>query len=221
MLSVWTLLSTAICAVSVSALPQRILFHGQQLTLDLPERTRSLEFLNANETERFTIWNQASNSVRASKGYVTSMGKDWTFRIQRVTFDDEGTYTLLNHFGATISSYIVKVNSNKGIIDCVAGDTLRISLAGLKQTDATLRFYNNYSSLVLVENGVAVGRSYPDYVNRLRVSSEMIQILNVNVSDVGRYELTDLKRRLVSNNTMILAGAVTCLSQLNADSESS
>ncbi|XP_059408556.1 uncharacterized protein LOC132142594 isoform X2 [Carassius carassius] len=204
MLSVWTLLSTAICAVSVSALSQKLVFHGQQLTLDLPERTQRLEFVNANETERFTIWNHATNSLRPSKGYVTSVGKDWTFRIQRVTFDDEGTYTLLNHFGATISSYIVKVKSNRGIIDCVAGETLSISLAGLKQADAILRFYNNYSSLLLVDNGVPVGRNYPDYVSRLKVSSEMIQILNVNVSDVGRYELTDQKRRLVSNNTMIL-----------------
>lgn len=59
---------------------------------------------------------------------------------------------------------------------------------------------------MLVESGVPVGKKYPDYINRLKVTSEMIQVLNVNVSDLGRYELTDYKGRLVSNNTMVLVG---------------
>ncbi|XP_016323654.1 uncharacterized protein LOC107674241 isoform X1 [Sinocyclocheilus anshuiensis] len=207
MLSVWTLLSTAICAVSVSAIPQRLVFHGHQLTLDLPERTQRLEFVSADESEQFTIWDHKTISFRPSnpsKGHVSSVGKGWTFRIQRVTFDDEGSYTLLNHFGSTISSYIVKVKTNREVIDRIAGETLTISLAGLKQSDAILHFYSNNSSLLLVENGVPVGRNHPDYISRLKVTSEKIQILNVNTSDIGRYRLTDHKGRLVSNNTMIL-----------------
>uniref|UniRef100_A0A672QN50 Uncharacterized LOC107556792 n=1 Tax=Sinocyclocheilus grahami TaxID=75366 RepID=A0A672QN50_SINGR len=207
MLSVWTLLSTAICAVSVSAISQRLVFHGQQLTLDLPERTQRLEFVSADESEQFTIWDHKTISVRPSnpsKGHVSSVGKGWTFRIQRVTFDDEGSYILLNHFGSTISSHIVKVKTNRELIDRIAGETLTISLAGLKQSDAILHFYSNNSSLILVENGVPVGRNHPDYINRLKVTSEKIQILNVNTSDIGRYRLTDHKGRLVSNNTMIL-----------------
>ncbi|XP_042602336.1 uncharacterized protein LOC109113584 [Cyprinus carpio] len=93
---------------------------------------------------------------------------------------------------------------SKQVIDCIAGETLTISLAGLKQSDATLRFYSNYSSITLVENGVPVGRNHTDYINRLKVTSESIKVLNVSASDKGRYKLTDHKGRLVSHKAMIL-----------------
>ncbi|RXN20023.1 proline-rich receptor kinase [Labeo rohita] len=207
MLSVWTLLATAICAVSVSAISQRLVIHGHQLSLDLPERTKKLEFASGDESEHYTVWEHKTISLlpgKASKGVVSSASEGWTYRIRYVTFDDEGTYTLYNHFGSAITTYIVKVKTNREVIDRIAGETLTIPLSGLKQSDATLNFYSNYSSITLVENGIPVGRNHPDYINRLKVTSDMIQILNVNVSDLGRYELTDLKRRLVSNNTMIL-----------------
>ncbi len=107
---------------------------------------------------------------------------------------------------STYPHYLSFSTASREVIDRVAGETLSISLAGLKQSDATLHFYSNYSSVTLVEIGVPVGRNHPDYIKRLKVNSESIQILNVNTSDVGRYELTDLKGRLVSNNTMILVG---------------
>ncbi|CAM4482480.1 unnamed protein product [Leuciscus chuanchicus] len=207
MLSVWTFLAAAICAVPVSAISRRDIIHGRQLFLDLPERTERLEFTSADERDHFTIWEHRSLSFgynKPSKGQVNSASNGWSFIIRQVTFDDEGTYTLRNNFGSTISSYTVKVNTNREITDRIAGEKLTIPLLGLKQTDATLRFYSNYSSIILVENGVPVGKKYPDYINRLKVTSEMIQVLNVNVSDLGRYELTDNKGRLVSNNTMVL-----------------
>ncbi|KAK7161503.1 hypothetical protein R3I94_004249 [Phoxinus phoxinus] len=207
MLSVWTLLAAAICAVPVSAISRRNIIHGRQLSLDLPERTKRLEFTSADEKDQFTIWEHKSLSLwpsKPSKGQVNSASQGWSFTIRHVTFDDEGTYTLVNSFGSTISSYTVKVNTNREIIERIAGEKLTIPLLGLKQSDATLRFYGNYSSVTLVENGVPVGKNKPDYINRLKVTSELIQVLNVNVSDLGRYELTDYKGRSVSNNTMVL-----------------
>lgn len=98
----------------VSAISRRRIIHGSQLTLDLPERTKRLHFATADETDQFTIWEHKGIShwpSKPSKGQVTSASNGWTFRIPHVTFDDEGTYTLLNDFGATISSYTVKVDS--------------------------------------------------------------------------------------------------------------
>lgn len=95
---------------------------------------------------------------------------------------------------------------NRDIIERIAGEKLTIPLLGLKQSDATLHFFGNYSSVTLVDNGSPVGKNHPDYVNRLKVTSESIQVLNVSVSDLGRYELTNYKGRLVANNTMILVG---------------
>uniref|UniRef100_A0A9J8DB17 Uncharacterized protein n=1 Tax=Cyprinus carpio carpio TaxID=630221 RepID=A0A9J8DB17_CYPCA len=207
MLSVWTLFATTVFAASVSAISRRIIIHGSQLTLDLPERTQRLKFVSADESDKFTIWEHKSSSLspsKPSKGQVSSASNGWTFRIQHVTFDDQGTYTLLNQSGSTIASYILKVNVSKQVIDCIAGETLTISLAGLKQSDATLRFYSNYSSITLVENGVPVGRNHTDYINRLKVTSESIKVLNVSASDKGKYRLTDHKGRLVSLKAMIL-----------------
>lgn len=92
------------------------------------------------------------------------------------------------------------------MIECIPGETLSISLEGIKPVDATLRFYNNHSVVTLVDHGVPVANADPDYINRLKVSGENIKVLNVNVSDVGRYTLIDHKGRPVSNNTMILVG---------------
>ncbi|XP_077102638.1 uncharacterized protein LOC143753789 [Siphateles boraxobius] len=207
MLSVWTLLAAATCAVSVSAISLRNLIHGSQLFLDLPERTERLVFTSADEKDQYTIWEHRNLSLWPSKprkGQVNSASHGWSFTIRHVTFDDEGTYTLRNHFGSVISSYTVKVNTNRQIIERIAGEKLIIPLLGLKQSDATLHFHGNYSSVILVENGVPVGKNKPDYINRLKLTSETIQVLNVNVSDLGRYDLTDYKGRPVSNNTMVL-----------------
>lgn len=98
----------------VSAISQRLIIHGNQLTLDLPERTKRLEFVSADESEAHTIWEHKTFSFlpsKPSKGEVSSSNKDWKFRIRHVTFDDEGSYTLYNYFDSTISSYIVKVKS--------------------------------------------------------------------------------------------------------------
>ncbi|XP_016095127.1 uncharacterized protein, partial [Sinocyclocheilus grahami] len=195
--------------VSVSAISQVPVFHGQQLTLDLPERTQRLKFVSADKSAQFTIWENKTIYFLPSnprKGHVSSVGKNWTFRIQRVTFDDEGSYILLNHSGAIIRSYIVKVKTYSKDINRIAGQTLtiRVALAGLKRRDAILHFYSNNSSLILVKNGVLVGWNHPDYINRLKVTRNNIQIFNVNTSDIGRYELTDRKGRLVSSNRMIL-----------------
>uniref|UniRef100_A0A8C2GT70 Wu:fc21g02 n=1 Tax=Cyprinus carpio TaxID=7962 RepID=A0A8C2GT70_CYPCA len=211
-------------SASVSAISRRIIIHGSQLTLDLPERTQRLKFVSADESDKFTIWEHKSSSLspsKPSKGQVSSTRNGWTFRIQHVTFDDQGTYTLLNQSGSTIASYILKNNISvtvhisslsvilsftvsKQVTGCIAGETLTISLAGLKQSDATLRFYSNYSSITLVENGVPVGRNHTDYINRLKVTSESIKVLNVSASDKGKYRLTDHKGRLVSLKAMIV-----------------
>lgn len=98
------------------------------------------------------------------------------------------------------------ITAKRGIIQCVPGETLSISLEGIKMVDATLHFYNNQSVVTLVENGVPVGSVEPDYMSRLKISGDNIRVLNVNTSDVGKYKLTDHKGRIVSNNTMILVG---------------
>ncbi|TRY89966.1 hypothetical protein DNTS_001688 [Danionella cerebrum] len=209
LLRVWPVLSAVLFGVlgsAIAAIPKRIT-HGHMLTLDLPERTEKLQFVSADESDQYTIWEHKALSLwpsKPSKGQVTSANDGWTFRLKQVTFEDAGTYILRNHFGSTVSSYTVTVLPNKEVIERIAGETLYISLAGLKQTDATLSFYGNYSKITLVEDGVPVGNSHPDYISRLKVNRDWIQILHVNVSDLGRYVLTDQKGRYVSNSTMIL-----------------
>lgn len=90
--------------------------HGDYLSLDLPERTEKLDFTSADEKDHITIWqHRFSVSNKVNRGRVSSSGNGWTYQLSRVTFDDEGTYTLFNSFDKIISTYTVKVNS-KGIL---------------------------------------------------------------------------------------------------------
>lgn len=101
--------------MSVSAISQYKMhvFHGNQLTLELPERTDKLEFVSADESEHYIIWSHKLLNLhnKAKKGQVTTANDGWNFRIKQVTFDDEGTYILRNIFDSTISSYTVRVKS--------------------------------------------------------------------------------------------------------------
>lgn len=71
--------------------------------------------------------------------------------------------------------------------------------------NATLCFYRN-GPVVMVKSGELVASRDPKYINRLNVSSKNINVLNVNVSDMGIYILIDSKNRTVSNTTMIVVG---------------
>ncbi|XP_073670374.1 uncharacterized protein [Paramisgurnus dabryanus] len=210
MVNVWIILVAASSAVTVSAVTtyQKRLSHGDYLSLDLPERTAKLEFVSADEQQHETIWQSGTFSTgRATRGVVSSVNNGYNFRINHVTFEDQGTYTLRNSFtGITnaISIYVVRVETKRRIIERVPGETLTIPLDGIKMVDANLRFYSNYSTINLVEHGVPVGKENADYIGRLRTYYDSFQVLNVNVSDLGRYELRDQKGRPVSNTTMIL-----------------
>lgn len=215
MVNVWIILVAASSAVTVSAVTtyQKHLSHGDYLSLDLPERTARLEFVSADEQYHETIWQSGSGSGRASRGVVSSVNNGYTFRINHVTFEDQGTYTLRNAFTSitnAISIYVVRVETRRRIIERVPGETLTIPLDGILMVNANLRFYSNYSTINLVEHGVPVGKENADYIGRLRTYYDSFQVLNVNVSDLGIYELRDQKGRLVSNTTMILVGVRIC-----------
>lgn len=215
MVNVWIILVAASSAVTVSAVTtyQKRLSHGDYLSLDLPERTARLEFVSADEQHHETIWQSGTFSTgRATRVVVSSVNNGYTFRINHVTFEDQGTYTLRNAFtGITnaISIYVVRVETKRRIIE-VPGETLTIPLDGIKMVDVNLRFYSNYSTINLVEHGVLVGKENADYIGRLRTYYDSFQVLNVNVSDLGRYELRDQKGRTVSNTTVILVGVRIC-----------
>lgn len=90
--------------------------------------------------------------------------------------------------------------------DCVAGETFKITLGDLRRNDATLHFSNEDFNLTLVKHGSPVGNSHPDYLGRIRVTDYNIEVLNVNVSDVGNYTLTDRLNRTAKLIFMNLVG---------------
>lgn len=73
----------------------------------------------------------------------------------------------------------------------VAGETLSIYLSGIPSNEATLQFSNDNYNVPLVKHGVLVANSHPDYVGRIKITSNRIEVSNVNVSDVGNYTLSD------------------------------
>lgn len=88
----------------------------------------------------------------------------------------------------------------------MAGETLSITLTGLLNNHATLRFSSQDYNITLVERGFPVGNSHPDYMGRIKLTSSSIELLNVNVSDVGNYILSDHLNRKVKIIYMNLIG---------------
>lgn len=105
-----------------------------------------------------------------------------------------------------ILTLLIVLKAKRSIQDCVAGETLTISLSGLSKDDATLHFSSQDFNLTLVERGSPVGNLRPDYMGRIKVTSKNIEVLGVNVSDVGDYTLRDHLNRKVKIISMKLVG---------------
>lgn len=100
----------------------------------------------------------------------------------------------------------IVLKAKRDIQNRVAGETLSITLTGLSKNDATLRFLSQDYNITLVERGLPVGNSHPDYMGRIKLTSNSIEVLNVNVSDVGNYTLSDHLNRKVKIISMNLVG---------------
>ncbi|KAK1791159.1 hypothetical protein P4O66_002186 [Electrophorus voltai] len=179
------------CAVKLDSIQLK---HGFQLSFKLLKEAQSLEFSALNGKVQYTIW---SSSVKPKKGQVTGWGNDKRFIIKSVTFDDQGNYTQKSLKRTVLVNVKVKVVPSVIGKECVAGETLKISLRGLTSRQATLDFYSHDLNLTLVDHGLPIGKSHPNYYERLKVTTETIEVLNVNVSDMGNYTLQDDRGRKV------------------------
>ncbi|KAM9476569.1 uncharacterized protein Hap1MRO34_009644 isoform 1-T4 [Clarias gariepinus] len=168
------------------------LMYGERLSIKLPVGAEKLQFTSPDETKQDVLWSRLSSPKR---GVVTGRDDDRKFIIYSVTFDDQGIYTVVNFWGKKLADYLVKVVTKRSSQDCVAGETFKITLGDLRRNDATLHFSNEDFNLTLVKHGSPVGNSHPDYLGRIRVTDYNIEVLNVNVSDVGNYTLTDRLNR--------------------------
>ncbi|XP_049337391.1 uncharacterized protein LOC103026353 isoform X1 [Astyanax mexicanus] len=187
---IWILLCSALLAESQNADYVDVLF-GHQLSIRMPSvRSDSLEFTSADETQHYTIWSK----VVSKRGSVIGSGDDRRFVIYSVTFDDQGTYTRKNFWDKVTAVTKLKVLPKRSSRDCVAGETLRISLEGIRRDEASLRFSRDNENLMLVDRGSPV-RDHPDYIGRVKVTTNSIEVLNVNVTDEGNYTLFDGKNR--------------------------
>ncbi|XP_026790886.1 uncharacterized protein LOC113539365 [Pangasianodon hypophthalmus] len=177
------------------------LMYGQQLSIRLPTGAENLEYVSADESQKNVLWSRFSITKR---GIVIGRDDNRKFEILSVTFEDQGTYTVYNFWNKKISIHLLKVITKTGIQDCVAGETLSISLSGVSKNNATLHFSNDDFNLTLVERGSPVGNLHPEYMGRIQVTSNSIEVLNVNVSDVGNYTLRDRLNRKVKIISMRL-----------------
>lgn len=92
---------------------------------------------------------------------------------------------------------LITLKAATHIKDCEAGKTFTISLDGLAKEDVTLLFTNEDSNITLVEHGLPVNNSHNHFSERIQVTSSDIQVLNIGVSDMGNYTLTDHEGRKV------------------------
>lgn len=82
--------------------------YGDQLSIRLSSGAEKLQFTSADELEQDVYW---SKSSKAKRGVVTGRNDDRKFVIHSVTFDDEGTYTVINYWNSKSSIHYLKVIS--------------------------------------------------------------------------------------------------------------
>uniref|UniRef100_A0A3Q1ESL5 Formin-A-like n=2 Tax=Acanthochromis polyacanthus TaxID=80966 RepID=A0A3Q1ESL5_9TELE len=178
------------------------LAHGRQLKIYLPKNVEKLVFTPADEPGRTTVyWDRGR--VR-TKGQVSGSGNDRRWYIDKVTYEDQGTYSRRDFWDKEISTVKVAVTPRHNYVKCVAGKSLYISLEGIDLADALLSFSSGEANVTLVRDGAPVSQDLPDYWDRVQTHSMKIEIKHVNYSDEGRYTLRDRRDRMVSITRMDL-----------------
>ncbi|KAM9857678.1 uncharacterized protein ACBR49_001290 [Aulostomus maculatus] len=179
------------------------LTHGRQLKIYLPKNVERLEFIPADEPSKtFLYWEKGR--IRMSRGRVSGTGSDRRWYIDKVTYEDQGTYVQRDHWKNEISSVRVAVTVRYNYMKCVAGESLYISLEGIDLADADLLFSGEAANVTLVRDGARVSQDLPGYWDRVHTHSTNIEIRNVNYTDEGRYTLKDRRDRIVSFTRMDL-----------------
>ncbi|XP_028272687.1 uncharacterized protein LOC114442991 [Parambassis ranga] len=204
MWSIVILLAAALCVNSyaIHDLHER-LAHGRQLKIFLPKSAEILEFIPADKpSETFPYWERGR--IRTSKGRVSGTGSDRRWYIDKVTYEDQGTYVQRDFWNKEISTVKVAVTPRHNYVKCVAGESLYVSLEGIDLSDAVLSFSGVAANVTLVRDGALVSQDLPDYWDRVQTHSMSIEIKHVNYSDEGHYTLRDRRERIVSVTRMDL-----------------
>ncbi|XP_040042008.2 uncharacterized protein LOC120824914 isoform X2 [Gasterosteus aculeatus] len=182
------------------------LAHGRQLKIYLPKSAHKLEFTPANNPSGTRVYWEEKKFVsdKMKKGRVSGTGSDRRWYIDKVTYEDEGTYTQKDFWNKEISSVKVAVTLRHNYAKCVAGDSLYVQLEGIIPTDVTLSFTGQAHNVTLVRDGALLSQDLADYWGRVQIRSSDIEIKNVNYSDVGHYTLRNRGYRVVSVTRMDL-----------------
>ncbi|XP_047435508.1 DNA-directed RNA polymerase II subunit RPB1 [Mugil cephalus] len=179
------------------------LAHGRQLKIYMGKNTEKLEFTPADEPGKtFLYWEKGFH--RLNKGRVSGTGSDRRWYIDKVTYEDQGTYVQRDYWNKEIANVKVAVIPRRNYLTCLAGESLYISLEGVNMADASLSFSGQSANVTLVRDGARVSQDLPDYWDRVQTHSSNIEIRHVNFTDEGRYTLTDRRDRVVSITKMDL-----------------
>ncbi|XP_050926225.1 uncharacterized protein wu:fc21g02 [Lates calcarifer] len=203
MWSVVILLAAAFSVESYTVHDHERLAHGRQLKIFLSKNAEKLEFTPADDPSKtFLYWEKGR--LRMSKGRVSGTGSDRRWYIDKVTYEDQGTYIQRDFWNKEISTFKVAVTPRHNYVKCVAGESLYISLEGIDLADASLSFSGEAANVTLVRDGARMSQDLVDYWDRVQTHSMNIEIRNVNFSDQGHYILRNRRDRVVSVTRMDL-----------------
>ncbi|XP_034044165.1 uncharacterized protein wu:fc21g02 [Thalassophryne amazonica] len=212
----WTVVMVLTTAVSAESglITQHIhhrLTHGSRLKIFLGDNARKLEFTPVDDPSKvFLYWDSRFRAYRGrvvdvSRGSgVSRLRENLRWYLDEVTYDDEGVYTERDFWDKAISVVKVDVTASHNHVKCVAGESLTISLAGIKLEDAFLFFSGKAANATLVQAGAGVSQTLPGYLGRVVTFSKNIEIKHVNITDEGQYTLRDSRGRVVSVTRMDL-----------------
>ncbi|XP_056227508.1 uncharacterized protein wu:fc21g02 [Seriola aureovittata] len=197
------LLAAAFSVESYTVRDHERLAHGRQLKIYLSKNAEKLEFTPADSPRQtFLYWEKVK--ISTTKGWVSGTGSDRRWLIDKVTYEDQGTYVQRDFWNKEISAFKVAVTPRHNFVKCVAGESLYISLEGIDLADSILIFSGQTSNVTLVRDGAPVSQDLPDYWDRVQTHAQNIEIRNVNYTDEGHYYLKDRRNRVVSVTRMDL-----------------
>ncbi|XP_008316026.1 uncharacterized protein LOC103384322 [Cynoglossus semilaevis] len=179
------------------------LAHGRMLKIYLSKNCHSLVFEPAHDVgARNVYW--VKGRTTSTKGHVSGTGSERRWYLDKVTYEDEGSYIQADLWDNLISTVRVVVTPRHIYEKRMLDESFYISMEGIQLYEATLVYTGEDGNVTLVRDGMIQQGNLINFGGQVKTHSYSgIEITLTNTSQ-GLYTLRDRKGRVVSITKMEL-----------------